>query len=241
MDWVQCIVVSDVSYPRKTVHWCTSQGFAVRYTIVIQFLILNYCFIIIKLSINTLYCIMIVYIWNSLDVLWLAKRFRGFREHIKLHAQHQHLFFLTFPSVSELLMGEVDSSTLLSLPPTERSRVSSPLTHLYSCMCSRQHAGIIPKCVKAPWWNERISTCSRGFNVSSGIGLCKLWCRRNELNAHKRPLVSTISLHSHYKLPSSYPEGCWQGKLKIQINLTQLLTKRKVFCGLDMSDRSMIF
>lgn len=29
-------------------------------------------------------------------------------------------------SVSELLMGEVDSSTLLSLLPTEKSRVSFP-------------------------------------------------------------------------------------------------------------------
>lgn len=31
---------------------------------------------------------------------------------------------LCFLSVSELLMGEVDSSTLLSLLPTEKSRVS---------------------------------------------------------------------------------------------------------------------
>lgn len=31
-------------------------------------------------------------------------------------------------SVSELLMGEVDSSTLLSLLPTEKSRVSSSQT-----------------------------------------------------------------------------------------------------------------
>lgn len=35
------------------------------------------------------------------------------------------LFSLS-PSVSELLMGELDSSTLLSLLPTEKSRVSSP-------------------------------------------------------------------------------------------------------------------
>uniref|UniRef100_A0AAR2JPB3 Rho GTPase activating protein 45b n=1 Tax=Pygocentrus nattereri TaxID=42514 RepID=A0AAR2JPB3_PYGNA len=34
-------------------------------------------------------------------------------------------------SVSELLMGEVDSSTLLSLPPTEKSRVSKNHTKLY--------------------------------------------------------------------------------------------------------------
>lgn len=32
-----------------------------------------------------------------------------------------------FLSVSELLMGEVDSSTLLSLLPTEKSRVSERL------------------------------------------------------------------------------------------------------------------
>lgn len=33
-----------------------------------------------------------------------------------------------FLSVSELLMGEVDSSTLLSLLPTEKSRVSERLS-----------------------------------------------------------------------------------------------------------------
>lgn len=34
-------------------------------------------------------------------------------------------------SVSELLMGEVDSSTLLSLLPTEKSRVSERLSRSY--------------------------------------------------------------------------------------------------------------
>lgn len=38
------------------------------------------------------------------------------------------VFVVFLHSVSELLMGEVDSSTLLSLLPTEKSRVSSSQT-----------------------------------------------------------------------------------------------------------------
>ena len=42
---------------------------------------------------------------------------------------HVAVSFVVFlHSVSELLMGEVDSSTLLSLLPTEKSRVSSSQT-----------------------------------------------------------------------------------------------------------------
>ena len=40
-------------------------------------------------------------------------------------------YVLSLCSVSELLMGELDSSSLLSVPPTEKSRVSV-------CVCVRE-------------------------------------------------------------------------------------------------------
>ena len=85
-------------------------------------------------------------------------------------------------SVSELLMGEVDSSTLLSLLPTEKSRVGEHLSQSNSSTSLRKRFTLLTFHVCDKWsfvlcsrWRTCTVRQARERTVASSGATCRTW------------------------------------------------------------------